>query len=93
MDVWHGRRCSKVATDITLVARRKKSLSSGGRLLVLGFLATVFLAVSLEFALSGALPILPFAGMELLAVGPAFLYMKPHAGDLRVHNPCTTIRS
>ncbi len=69
------------ATDITLVARRNNSLSSGSRLLVLGSLAAVVLAISLGFALSGAWLILPFAGLELLVVGLAFRYMEQHAAD------------
>lgn len=75
------------ATDITLVARRNNSLSSGSRLLVLGSLAAVVLAISLGFALSGAWLILPFAGLELLVVGLAFRCMEQHAGDYE----CMTI--
>lgn len=69
------------ATDVRLVARRNNSLSSGSRLLVLGSLAAVVLAISLGFALSGAWLILPFAGLDLLVVGLAFRYMEQHAGD------------
>jgi uncharacterized membrane protein len=69
------------ATDIALVALRNNSLSSGGRLLIQGSLAAVALPISLGFALSGAWPILPFAGLELLVVGLAFRYMERHAGD------------
>ncbi len=76
------------ATDITLVARRNNSISSGSRLLVLGSIAAVVLAISLGFALSGAWPVLPFAGLELLMVGLAFRYMERHAGDCE----CMTMR-
>jgi uncharacterized membrane protein len=69
------------AADITLVARRNNSLSSGSRRLVLGSLAAVILAISLGFALNGAWPILPFAGLELLVLGLAFRYMEQHAAD------------
>jgi uncharacterized membrane protein len=69
------------ATDITLVARRNNSLSSGSRLLVWCCLAAVVLAISFGFALSGAWLILPFAGLELIVVGLAFRYMEQHAGD------------
>jgi len=69
------------ATDITLVARRNNSLSSGSRRFVLGSLAAVVLAISFGFALNGAWLILPFAGLELLAVGLAFHCMAQHTGD------------
>ncbi len=69
------------ATDITLVARRNNSLSSGSSLLVLGSLAAVVLAISLGFALSGAWLVLPFAGLELLAMGLAFRCIEQHAAD------------
>lgn len=59
------------ATNIALVARRNNSLSWGGRLLILGSLAAVVLPMSLGFALSGAWLVFPFAGLELLVVGPA----------------------
>jgi len=59
------------ATNIALVARRNNSLSWGGRLLILGFLAAVVLPMSLGFASSGAWLVFPFAGLELLLVGPA----------------------
>jgi uncharacterized membrane protein len=69
------------AGDITLVARRNNALSSGSRLLVPGSLVSVVLAISLRFALSDAWLILPFAGLEVLAVGLASRYMEQHAGD------------
>lgn len=67
------------ATDIAFVAQRNNSLPSGSRLLTLGSLAAVVLAISLGFALSGALLVLPFAGLELLAAGLAFRYMEQRA--------------
>ena len=50
---------------VTLVARRNNSLSSAGRTLVVGSLATISLVISLAFALRGAWMILPFAGLEI----------------------------
>jgi len=80
-----GVDCNGVeaAAELTLVARRNNSLSSGGRFLVLGSLAAVVLAISLGFALSGAWLILPFAGLELLVVGLAFRCMEQHAAVAR----------
>ncbi len=85
---------AKGATDITLVARRNNSLSSGCRLLVWGSLAGVVLAISFGFALSGAWLIVPFAGLELVVVGLAFRYMEQHAGDyecMAVHDDLVVI--
>jgi uncharacterized membrane protein len=69
------------AAELTLVARRNNSLSSGGRFLVLGSLAVVVVAISLGFAFTGAWLILPFAGLDLLVVVIAFRYVERHAGD------------
>src|SRR3979409_989130 len=69
------------AADFTFVARRNNSLSSGGRLLVLGSLAVVLLAISLGFALNGAGVVFPFAGLDILVVYLAFRYMERRAGD------------
>lgn len=65
----------------TLVARRNNSLSSAGRTLVVGSLATISLVISLAFALRGAWMILPFAGLEILVVYLAFRCFERHAGD------------
>jgi uncharacterized membrane protein len=64
-----------------LVARRNNSLSSAGRNLVLGSLFVISFLVSLGFALQGAWMILPFAGLEMLAVYLAFRCLERHAGD------------
>jgi uncharacterized membrane protein len=69
------------AADFTFVARRNNSLSSGGRLLVLGSIALVILAISLGFALIGAWLIFPFAGLDILVVYLAFRYVERRADD------------
>ena len=69
------------AADLTLDAWRNNSLFSVGRLLVLGFLAVVVVAISLEFAFNGAWLVLPFAGLGLLVVAMEFRYLERHAGD------------
>ena len=69
------------AADLTFVARRNNSLSSGGRFLVLGSLAVVLLAISLGFALTGAWLVFPFAGLDIAVVYLAFRYVERHAGD------------
>ena len=69
------------ATDFTFVARRNNSLSSGGRVLVVGFIALVLFAISLGFALNGAWLVFPFAGLDILVVYLAFRYVEQRAGD------------
>lgn len=69
------------AVDLTFVARRNNSLSSGGRFLVLGSLAVVLLAISLGFALNGAWLVVPFAGLDMLVVYLAFRYVEQRSSD------------
>src|SRR5262245_21234451 len=69
------------ATGYTLVARRNNSLSSTGRLVVYGFLFVVSVGIALAFAMLGAWPILPFAGLEMLVLFLAFRYVDRHAAD------------
>lgn len=75
--------CSIVegTTGTTIVARRNNSLSTGGRRLVVGFLAAVVLAISLGFAFAGAWVVFPFGGLDVLLLYLAFRYMERHAGD------------
>lgn len=76
-----SRNAAESAADFTFVARRNNSLSSGGRLLVVGSLAVVILAISLGFALNGAWLVFPFAGLDILVVFLAFRYVEQRAGD------------
>ena len=68
-------------TGTTIVARRNNSLSTGGRRLVLGFLAAVVFAISLGFALTGAWLVFPFGGLDVLLLYLAFRYVERHADD------------
>ena len=43
-------------------------------------LATVVLAIGVSFAIAGAWLILPFAGLEVLMLGAAFVVHARHAG-------------
>ncbi|HWQ38274.1 MAG TPA: DUF2244 domain-containing protein [Burkholderiales bacterium] len=62
-------------------SRRTSSLSATGRLLVFASLALVTLAISLGFALRGAWPVLPFAGLECVGLWLAYRWLKRHEGD------------
>lgn len=64
-----------------LVARRNNSLSSIGRARVFAATVVLCLAVALPFALLGAWPILPFAGLELALLYVALRAIERHAGD------------
>ncbi len=67
--------------EYCLIARRNHSLSSTGRQLILASIFVVFLAICLAFATIGAWLVLPFAGLELVAVYWAFRCMERRAAD------------
>lgn len=70
------------AGQFALTARRNNSLSTSGRLLVFGFVFFVSVGIGLAFTLIfGAWPIMPFAGLEMLALYLAFRYVERHAAD------------
>ncbi len=64
-----------------MLSRRVGSLSPFGRLLVYGSLAVVTVAISLGFAIGGAWPALPFAGLECVALYLAARWLARHQGD------------
>lgn len=63
------------------VLRRNCSLSPGALMLVFGSVAALSFAFGAMFAALGAWMILPFAGIELLALGAAFVIHGMHATD------------
>ena len=65
----------------SLVARRNNSLGPGGRLGVFAFMFVVSVGIAAAFAVMGAWPILPFAGLEMLVLYLAFRYVDRHAAD------------
>ncbi len=57
-------------------------MSPAGLALTFLSLAAVVLAIGSGFALVGAWPVLPFAGLEVLALGAAyFAYARSHAAN------------
>lgn len=64
-----------------LLSRRHSSLSPAGRVLVLGSLAIVTVAISLGFAIHGAWPVVPFAGAECLALYLVYQWLTQHQSD------------
>lgn len=67
--------------DYQFIARPNCSLSPKGRVLVVAAAATLSLIVAIGFSLIGAWLVLPFAGLEVLAVAYAFYYINCHAED------------
>jgi uncharacterized membrane protein len=70
---------SEPAFDLTI--KRNCSISPRDLLCVLAFAACVTLGIAAGFALAGAWPILPFAGLEILALAAAFYLNGRHAAD------------
>ncbi|MGA7985125.1 MAG: DUF2244 domain-containing protein [Burkholderiales bacterium] len=69
------------ANGSSLLLKRNCSISPGSMLRVFGLLALASLGIALGFAFAGAWLILPFAGLEVLALGAAFVVHARHATD------------
>lgn len=68
-------------SSFTFLFRRNCSISPSGLLSVFAFVAAVSFSIAIGFALIGAWLILPFAGLEVVALGAAFLLNGRHATD------------
>jgi len=78
--------CRKLAfqgqgSGFSLLLKRNCSISPSGLLWAYGLIAIVTLAIAVFFAALGAWMILPFAGLEILCLGVAFLMNGRHAAD------------
>ena len=67
--------------DLTIITRPNCSLSATGRLLFFCVMLLFSSVIAVGFALVGAWLILPFAGLEVLALGLAIYYISCHAND------------
>lgn len=65
----------------SLTLKRNCSMSPGGLAKVFAALALLVLAIGAGFAAAGAWLILPFAGLEVLVLGAAFMAYARHAAD------------
>jgi uncharacterized membrane protein len=65
----------------SMQAKRRRSISPLGLALVFGGLAALTLSIGAAFAALGAWLILPFAGLETLALCAAFVIMARRAAD------------
>lgn len=65
----------------SLILKRNCSISPSGLACVFLALAVVVLAIGTGFAIAGAWLILPFAGLEVVLLGGAFVLQARHATD------------
>ena len=65
----------------SLILKRNCSITPAGLACVFAALAVVVLAIGIGFAVAGAWLILPFAGLEVLLLGAAFMWQARHATD------------
>jgi uncharacterized membrane protein len=65
----------------SLILKRNCSISPAGLAGVFGALAALTLAIGAAFALAGAWLVLPFAGLEIAALGVAYLAYARRAAD------------
>lgn len=70
---------SEPGLDLTF--KRNCSISPRDLLCVLAFAMCVSLGIAVAFACFGAWPVLPFAGIEMLALATAFYLNGQHAAD------------
>ena len=69
------------AVDCCITARPNCSLSINGKILVLASLCVITFLSAAVFAVMGAWPILPFAGLEMLLMALAFYQIACHERD------------
>jgi uncharacterized membrane protein len=65
----------------SLTLKRNCSISPAGLLYVFGALSAAALTIGIGFAIAGAWLILPFAGLEVLGMGVAFVLYARRAAD------------
>lgn len=69
------------STDFSLTVRRNCSIAPQALAWLLGFTACLSFTIGIGFALFGAWPVLPFAGLEIAALAAAFHVNARHATD------------
>ena len=65
----------------SLTLKRNCSISPAGLLCVFAALSVASAAIGIGFAIAGAWPVLPFVGLEIAALGAAFVLYARRAGD------------
>ena len=69
------------SSGFSLTLKRNCSISPAGLLAVFAALAVVSAAIGIGFAIAGAWPVLPFVGLEVAALGVAFVAYARRAAD------------
>jgi len=67
--------------EFSILAKPNCSLSQRGKLYAVIAIATFSVVISIFFCFFGAWMVLPFTGLECLAIAGAFYYMHCHAKD------------
>lgn len=65
----------------SLTLKRNCSISPAGLLAVFAALSVASVAIGIGFAVAGAWPVLPFVGLEIVALGAAFVLHARRAAD------------
>lgn len=68
-------------SGFSLLLKRNCSITPSGLLWVYGLIAVATMGIAAAFAAFGAWMVLPFAGIEIVALGVAFALNGRHAGD------------
>ena len=68
-------------TGICLLLKRNCSITPAGLMWAYGLIAVVTMAIATALAVMGAWPVLPFAGVEIVGLGIAFVLNGRHAAD------------
>lgn len=68
-------------TDFKITVKPNNSFSVKSTIRLVVGLATISMLVGVGFALAGAWLVLPFAGLEIIAIAYAFYYMYLHSND------------
>lgn len=82
--------------DFTVTAQPNCSLSPTQRRLVLSLMYFVTFGIAIGFALAGIWMVLPFAGLEMMALTLAFSYIGCHARDyerISIEGDCVTVET
>jgi uncharacterized membrane protein len=80
-EVHHVPPIVEASGEFSVTVKRNCSLSPRTLFLLLAGTAAVSFAIGIGFALVGAWMVLPFAGLEVLALAAAFYCNARHAGD------------
>jgi len=82
--LWNARRELAFQEEhggFSLILKRNCSISPAGLACVFAALAVAVLGIGVGFAVAGAWLILPFAGLEVVLLGGAFVLQARHATD------------